>query len=140
METIEIIKNCENCNKFKVCKFVEKYEETVKSNLFYQMFAYAEHNNLMSIFKDNATYCIHYGQKIPDGFLNYKIHGSDIFSRAIRKYCEERWPDKRVSSISFGSKVEDIKIHYMKDNGYVQLEVDLSEIEKIYEVKYVNKK
>jgi hypothetical protein len=139
METLEIKKNCENCSKISVCKFVEKYKETVNSNLMYEMFAYPEHNNLMSIFKDNASYCIHYSQKIPDGVLNFKLHGTEIFGQAIRKYADKHFVEK-VASISYGSKVEDIKIHYMKGNGYVQLDVDPIEIEKSFEVKYVNKK
>lgn len=139
MEIIEITKDCENCSKFSVCKFVEKFKETVESNLFYKMFAYDEQNNLMHLFKDNATNCIHYSQKIPDGVLNYELHGSTIFSKAVHKYAKKHL-DQPVTAISYGSKVEDVRIHHMKGNGYVESGIDPKEIEKSFEIKYVNKK
>ncbi len=130
METeIQIKKNCDNCIKKSACKFLHTYKETVKSNLFYEMFEYLEWNNLEEIFKDNAQKCKHYHQSFPNGKLELAKVGYDVFSLGIRRLVGDNHKSTTVSN-----NIEKLKIDTR--NGET---IDPKIIEDTFTVKIVNK-
>jgi hypothetical protein len=86
MKKLEIKKNCDNCIKQSACKYLDAYNEFVKSKTFSSLFEYEEWNNLESLFKENANQCSHYCPIFKIGPLELQKVGYQIFSKAVSMY------------------------------------------------------
>jgi hypothetical protein len=113
MKKLEIKKNCDNCIKQSACKYLDAYNEFVKSKTFSSLFEYEEWNNLESLFKENANRCSHYHPTFENGPLELQKVGYQIFSKAVSMYvgtnlrstsCTNE-PNKYIISTKNGSKI-----------------------------------
>lgn len=79
MSKIEI--NCKNCIRFKTCKFVEQNKEYTKQ--MYDMFKYAEWNNLNNLFYNNASKCQY--------FIDDKINTDELIKTIETAKYQMEW-------------------------------------------------
>lgn len=102
-EVLEIKRDCDNCIKNDVCKFLSDYNALVRSNKFYEMFEYLEWNNLERIFKANANAYKCYRQSFANGKINSTYPEDVIQEVFVHKFNGE------LSSWSYDNKTGDFK-------------------------------